>query len=147
MEFKIGQLSPSNLASIYNAAYVDAKVNENGAYCDLTVNYKTCVSADAVSNNLTFSYAVYLDDTFTPESANYLVNLLNLELSLVKVYALKKSNKEDHITMVFRYDHMIFDYLSINGKTLINIHRLFEQKLDQSGHIYRKVLLEINQRN
>ena len=44
MEFKLEQLSPSNLASIFNAAYIDAKVNEEETYCELKVNYKTGIN-------------------------------------------------------------------------------------------------------
>ena len=145
MEFKLEQLSPSNLASIFNAAFVDAKVNEEETYCELKVNYKTGVWADTSRHKLSFSYIASLDDSFDKERANHLVNALNEGLGLLNIYCLDKRDKEDLITLVFRYDHTVFNYLPINGKTLINLHRLFEQKIGESYRIYTRVMQEIAQ--
>ena len=145
MEFKLEQLSPSNLASIFNAAFVDAKVNEEETYCYLEINYKTSVWADKSRNKLSFSYIASLDDSFDKERANQLVNALNEGIGPLNIYCLDKRDKEDLITLVFRYEHTVFDYLSINGKTLINLHRLFEQKIGESYRIYTRVMQEIAQ--
>jgi len=140
MDFKLHQLSPSNLASIFNSAYFDAQVTEDNRYCLLNEYYQTYVWILEEQKTINYFYNGIFPEELEEEKIKFIVNKLNLSLGTVKAYYFQEKIEEKTMWMIaFKYEHIILNHESIDPKSLIKLFRIFERKIDASLSIYSEL--------
>ncbi|KZR67280.1 hypothetical protein [Prochlorococcus marinus] len=141
MDFQLHQLSASNIASIFNSAFIDAEAPEDGDYCLVKDERVTLVCAYKEQNLLRFNHFVPGPSDLNEEALKSFVNAINNRLSMLKVYIGDEKDKDGDWIMIFEYDHIAFGHSSISAKTIIQLHRLFGSVIDSSYQIYRELFM------
>ena len=86
MDFKLHQLSGSNLTSIFNNAYIEAEQIKETEFCAVKGDRLILIIACADQNVLQFQNWAYFADDFTREDANRFAAAINKEMIMLKAY-------------------------------------------------------------
>ena len=141
MEFKSHQLSAANLVSIFNSAFIDAQLTDDDLYCLVKDKNNVFIWVDKEKNIINYFCPLSLPEDFKESDACLLVNSYNSRLPLVKTYY--QSNKSN-IDIIFRYDYALFEYDTVNPKTLVRLHRLFQETIENSAIVFRELFAKHN---
>jgi len=140
MDFKLHQLSGSNLTSIFNNAYIEAEQIKETEFCAVKGDRLILIIACADQNVLQFQNWAYFADDFTREDANRFAKEINKKMIMLKAYV---SNTEDgEICIAIKYNHVILEHESISGKTLVKLTRMVESHLLFTNQIYDEMFLK-----
>ncbi len=139
MDFKLHQLSASNLSSLFNAAYIDAEATDKDdcPFCVLTGEITQIVGAVEELNILRFAHQVHAPKDLKEEDLKKLINAFNEQLPLVKAYVRK--NNDGDLLLAFEYDHVVLKHDTISAKTLVQLSRMFESGIESSYAIYNQL--------
>ena len=140
MDFKLHQLSGSNLTSIFNNAYIEAETVKDTEFCAINGERHMLLIAYSEHNILQYQNWVYFSKDFTEEDANRFAIEINKKMIMLKAYV---SNTEDgEICLAIKYNHVILEHESISGKTLVKLTRMVERHLLFTNQIYDEMFLK-----
>jgi predicted GH43/DUF377 family glycosyl hydrolase len=140
MDFKLHQLSGSNLTSIFNNAYIEAETVKDTEFCAINGERNMLLIAYSEHNILQYQNWVYFSKDFTEEDANRFAKEINKKMIMLKAYV---SNTEDgEICIAIKYNHVILEHESISGKTLVKLTRMVERHLLFTNQIYDEMFLK-----
>ncbi len=125
MEFKLHQLSGSNLKSIFNNAYIDAETLNDSEFCMINGDMRLCVGAYQEQKVLEFRNLIPLPSDFSKEDAQKFANQVNEEMIMLKATIYEPSD-DKQIAVFFQYSYVILDHETISGKTIVKLSRMFE---------------------
>ena len=139
MDFKLHQLSASNLSSLFNAAFIDAEVPDanDSPICILKGETTQLIWAIEEINILRFAHQVQAPKDIKEEELNKLINAFNEQLPLIKAYLRK--NDDGVLLFTFEYDHVVLKHDTISARTLIQLSRMFENNIEHSYAIYNQL--------
>ena len=137
MDFQLHQLSTSNLASIFNAAFMDADAPEDTAFCSVKGDSLHLLVIPENDNDLIrFSNFTQLPDGLKEEDESKFFEVLNEYLNYVKVFRYRNEKDEKDRSIIFEYVYPVFKGQSISSKTLVQLVRTFEKTVLDSARIY-----------
>ena len=140
MDFKLHQLSGSNLTSIFNNAYIEAEKVKETEFCAVKGDRLILIIACADQNVLQFQNWAYFDDDFTREDADRFAAAINKEMIMLKAYV---SDPEDEkIAVALKYNHAILDHESISAKSIVKLTRMVENHVMATFEIYDRLFLK-----
>tara|TARA_Y100001968_G_scaffold330471_1_gene382458 strand:+ start:854 stop:1315 length:462 start_codon:yes stop_codon:yes gene_type:complete len=139
MDFKLHQLSGSNLSSIFNASYIDAETTEDGTACVVKGDINLCVWASKEENLFRFYNQVASPDGITEEEAKRLVSEINKRLNLTKAYLTGEKADDGDPIIGFEYDYVVFNHDTISAKTIIQLTRMVETSIKISCQVYQEL--------
>ena len=137
MDFQLHQLSTSNLASIFNAAFMDTDAPKDSTFCTVKGDsLHILVFPENDNASIRFTNFTQLPDGLKEEDETKFLQVLNECLSYAKVfrYTNEKDNKDRSI--IFEYKYPVFKGQSISSKTLVQLVRAFEKTVLDSARIY-----------
>ena len=141
MEFKSHQLSPANLVSIFNSAFIDAQLTDDDLFCLLKDKRDVFIWVEKERNLINYFCQLALPEDFKESDARLLVNSYNARLPLLKTYYQSNKNKSN-INIIFRYEYALLEHDTVNPKTLVRLHRIFQEIIDNSGIVYRELFVK-----
>ena len=144
MDFKIHQLSGSNIETIFNQAYLDAKLVEKD-WCSIKGQIEILIKAFQDLEIISFYHECSLPKELSEEEVKVLVNAFNNKLLVIKSKILDRKDSESPFLICFRYDHCLFKNDDISAKTLVHLSRKFEENIENSYTIYQQNYLKINE--
>ena len=137
MDFQIHQLSPANLASIFNAAFMDAEVPENSDFCAVKGDdLHILIWPREEDNLLRFTNFTRVPDDLKTEDLPAFFAATNQYLSYAKVFPYKPEDNSDGRDIIFEYDYPILKDQGISSKALVQIARTFEKSVLSSVNVY-----------
>ena len=137
MDFQLHQLSTSNLASIFNAAFMDANVPEDSTFCAVKGDsLHILVVPENDDDLIRFSNFTQLPDGLKEEDESKFFEVLNEYLNYVKVFRYRNEKDEKDRSIIFEYEYPVFNGQSISSKTLVQLVRTFEKTVLDSARIY-----------
>ena len=140
MDFKLHQLSGSNLKSIFNNAYVEAEQIKETEFCAVKGDRLILIIACADQNVLQFQNWAYFADDFTREDANRFAAAINKEMIMLKAYV--SDPGDEKITVALKYSHAILDHESISAKSIVKLTRMVENHVIATFEIYDELFLK-----
>ena len=138
MEFKLHQLSGSNLTSIFNNAYIDAEKFKDSECCFIKGDRTLCVVAYQEQKILEFSNMIKFPSDFSKEDAHKFTNKVNEEMIMLKANIYEDSD-EEQISVFLKYSHAILDHETISGKTIVKLSRMVEDHCNATCYIYENL--------
>ena len=143
MDFQLHQLSTSNLASIFNAAFMDADAPEDTAFCSVKGDSLHLLVIPENDNDLIrFSNFTQLPDGLKEEDESKFFEVLNQYLKYAKVFRYKNEKDEKDRSIIFEYEYPVFKGQSISSKTLVKLARTFEKTVLDSGRLYHQAFAQ-----
>ena len=137
MDFQLHQLSTSNLASIFNAAFMDAEAPDDTTFCSVKGDSLHLLVFPENDNDLIrFSNFTQLPDGLKEEDESKLLEVLNECLNYAKVYRYRNEKDDKDRGIIFEYEYPVFKGQSISSKTLVQLVRTFEKTVLDSARIY-----------
>ena len=94
MDFKLHQLSGSNLTSIFNNAYIEAEQIKETEFCAVKGERLILIIACADQNVLQFQNWAYFADDFTREDADRFAAAINEEMIMIRAYVSDPGDKK-----------------------------------------------------
>ena len=140
MDFKLHQLSGSNLTSIFNNAYIEAETVKDTEFCAINGERNMLLIAYSEHNILQYQNWVYFSKDFTEEDANRFAAAINKEMIMLKAYVNDLEDKK--ISVVLKYNHAILDHESISAKSIVKLTRMVENHLMATFQIYDELFLK-----
>ena len=140
MDFKLHQLSGSNLTSIFNNAYIEAEQIKETEFCAVKGDRLILIIACADQNVLQFQNWAYFADDFTREDANRFAAAINKEMIMLKAYVSDPGGEK--ITVALKYNHAILDHESISAKSIVKLTRMVENHVIATFEIYDELFLK-----
>ena len=137
MDFKLHQLSAENLASIFNAAYMDAEAPEDSSICIVEADVTQFIGACNEGNFIRFGTQLRPPEGLNEEDLHKLITAFNEELNLVKVNIRK--DDDDDLFMTFQYDYVVLKHDTISAKTLVQLSRMFDDSMNYSYSVYGRL--------
>ena len=138
MDFKLHQLSGSNLTSIFNNAYIDAETFNESECCFIKGDRTLCVVAYQEQKILEFSNMVKFPSDFSREDAQKFTNKVNEEMIMLKANIYEDSDAEQ-ISVLLKYSHAILDHETISGKTIVKLSRMVEDHCNATCYIFENL--------
>ena len=139
MDFKLHQLSASNLASIFNAAYIDAEAPDDANFCVVRGEILLMVWASEEQNIIRFYNQISAPEGMKEEDVRKLVSSFNENISLTKAYLTGRKDDDGDPIIAFEYDYVLLKHNSISPKTLIQLTRMVESSIQASHQIYQQL--------
>ena len=139
MELKLNQLSASNLASIFNNAFIEAEIVKNTDFCAIRGEHVLLASALKDQNTIQFQNLNQLPAGMTEEDAKKLVSAVNSQIVVLKAHLMKNSTGDNQLSMIFEYNHIVFDNETISPKTIVQIARFVEKAITATYPIYQEL--------
>ena len=137
MDFQLHQLSTSNLASIFNAAFMDANAPEDTTFCSVKGDSLHVLVFPENDNALIrFSNFTKLPNDLKEEDETKFLQVLNECLNYAKVFRDRHEKDDKDRTIIFEYEYPVFQGQTISSKTLVQLVRTFEKTVLESGRIY-----------
>jgi len=140
MDFKLHQLSGSNLTSIFNNAYIEAEQIKESEFCAVKGDRLILIIACADQNVLQFQNWAYFADDFTREDADRFAAAINKEMIMLKAYV--SDPGDEKITVALKYNHVILDHESISAKSIVKLTRMVENHVMATFEIYDELFLK-----
>ncbi len=140
MDFKLHQLSGSNLTSIFKNAYIEAETIKDTEFCAINGERNMLLIAYSEYNILQFQNWVYFKKEFTEEDAHRFARAINEKMIMLKAYV--SNTEEGEICIAIKYNHAILEHDSISGKTLVKLTRMVERHLLVTNQIYDEMFLK-----
>ena len=94
-------------------------------------------------NLINYFCQLALPEDFKESDARLLVNTYNSKLPLVKTYYQSNKNKSN-INIIFRYEYALLEHDTVNPKTLVRLHRLFQETIENSAILFRELFAKHN---
>ena len=94
MDFKLHQLSGSNLTSIFNNAYIEAEQIKETEFCAVKGDRIILIVACAEQNVLQFQNWACFTDDFTREDADRFAAAINEEMIMIRAYVSDPGDKK-----------------------------------------------------
>ena len=138
MDFKLHQLSGSNLKSIFNNAYIEAEILNNSEFCVIKGDRTLCVIAFQEQKILEFSNMINFPTEFSVEDIQKFVNAVNEEMVMLKAYIYKDS-EDGRLSVFLKYSHVILDHENISAKTIIKLSRMMEDHCNATCYIFENI--------
>ena len=139
MDFKLHQLSASNLASLFNAAYIDAEANKEENFCAVKGEVTLLVWSIEDQNVIRFYNQISAPKGMKEEDVKKLVSSFNENISLTKAYLTGRKDDDGDPIIAFEYDYVLLKHNSISPKTLIQLTRMVESSIQASHQIYQQL--------
>ncbi len=137
MDFQLHQLSTSNLASIFNAAFMDADAPEDSTFCAVKGDsLHILVFPESDNALIRFTNFTQLPDGLKKEDETTFLQVLNECLNYAKVFRDRHEKDDKDRTIIFEYEYPVFQGQTISSKTLVQLVRTFEKTVLESGRIY-----------
>ena len=140
MDFKLHQLSGSNLTSIFNNAYIEAETIKETEFCAVKGDRTILIIASKDRNVLQFYNCAYFSDSFTKEDANRFADAINKEMIMLKAYV--NDSEDGEISVSLKYNHAILDHESISAKSIVKLTRMVENHVMATFEIYDEMFLK-----
>ena len=140
MDFKLHQLSGSNLTSIFNNAYIEAETIKETEFCAVKGDRMILIIACKEQNVLQFYNCAYFADSFTKEDANRFAAAINKEMIMLKAYV--NDSEDGEISISLKYNHAILDHESISAKSIVKLTRMVENHVMATFEIYDEMFLK-----
>ena len=140
MDFKLHQLSGSNLTSIFNNAYIEAEQIKETEFCAVKGDRLILIIACADQNVLQFQNWAYFADDFTREDADRFAAAINKEMIMLKAYV--SDPGDEKIKVALKYNHAILDHESISAKSIVKLTRMVENHVIATFEIYDELFLK-----
>ena len=146
MDFKLHQLSGSNIETIFNKAYLDAKLVDKD-WCSIKGELEILIKAFEDLEIISFYHECSLPKELSEEEVKVLISNFNNKLLLIKSKILERKDSNSPFLICFRYDHCLLKSDYISDKTLVHLSRKFEEKIEYSYNIYRENNLKPKKNN
>ena len=140
MDFKLHQLSGSNLTSIFNNAYIEAEKVKETEFCAVKGDRIILIVACAEQNVLQFQNLACFADDFTREDANRFAAAINEEMIMLR--ACVSDPGDNKISVALNYSHAILDHESISAKSIVKLTRMVENHVLATFEIYDRLFLK-----
>ena len=140
MDFKLHQLSGSNLTSIFNNAYIEAEQIKETEFCAVKGDRLILIIACEDQNVLQFQNWAYFADDFKREDAERFAAAINKEMIMLKAYV--SDPGDEKITVALKYNHAILDHESISAKSIVKLTRMVENHVMATFEIYDRLFLK-----
>ena len=140
MDFKLHQLSGSNLTSIFNNAYIEAEKVKETEFCAVKGDRIILIVACAEQNVLQFQNLACFADDFTREDANRFAAAINEEMIMIRAYV--SDPGDNKISVALNYSHAILDHESISAKSIVKLTRMVENHVLATFEIYDRLFLK-----
>ena len=116
MDFQLLQLSTSNLASIFNAAFMDADAPEDTTFCSVKGDSLHLFVVPENDNDLIrLSNFTQLPDGLKEEDESKFLELLNECLNYAKVFRDRHEKDDKDRTLIFEYEYPVFQGQTISS--------------------------------
>ena len=139
MDFQLHQLSTSNLASIFNSAFMDAEALEDSTFCTFKGDSLCLYIYPVIDNDLIrFASYIQLPESFKEEDETRFLQILNNCLHYAKAIRCSNEKDEKQRSILFEYEYPVFKGQSISPKTLVKLARTFEKTVLDSGRLYHQ---------
>ena len=140
MDFKLHQLSGSNLTSIFNNAFIEAETIKETEFCAVKGDTTILIIACKEQNVLQFQNWVNFPENFTRGDANRFVSAINRQMIIIKAYI--NDSEDVGISIALKYNHVILDHESISAKSIVKLNRLVENHILSTFQIYDELFLK-----
>jgi hypothetical protein len=116
------ELDGAALKSIFDAAYVDCRLDSDGD-CIVRDEVTSLVAADTARD--VFKLMAFFDVSGTREQALEFCNRFNLNLIICRAQVRDLENAGGGWTVIFDYDHVVFEDERIEPKSIVRLTRKF----------------------
>ena len=140
MDFKLHQLSGSNLTSIFNNAYIEAEQIQETEFCAVKGDRTILIIAYSDQNVLQLQNWAYFKDDFSREDANHFAAAINKQMIMLKAYV--NDSEDGEISVSLKYNHAILDHESISAKSIVKLTRMVENHILATFQIYDEMFLK-----
>ena len=121
--YLITELDGPTLKGIFDAAFIDARVDEDGD-CIVRDDMTLLVTADPGKEH--FKVCAFFPTSGTREQALEFCNRFNLHLVVVRAQVRDTPDEDGQWAVVFDYDRLVFEDERLEARTIVKTARRFE---------------------
>ena len=121
--YLLTELDGAALKGIFDTAFIDARVDDDG---DCILRDDMTVVANVDPGKDTFKLYAFFPTAGTREQALEFCNTFNLHLVVVRAQVRDTPDSDGQWSVIFDYDHLVFDEERITPKTIVKMVRRFE---------------------